>query len=496
VDEMNRPNSSNSSDATNSEAFELLALRYLDGLHTEEESRQLSEQLAASADRRELFAALSLEMAMLKEMSLGQIDDSQSPEAKNTEQAGLGRPLIFGDFDSAEPKTGDLWFSFSRPVYWAMVAAVVACGLGVWLVRSGFNKPLQGEVAAAKDGSSLDVAGVSLESGTTKLSLPKVGYAVFEGPAEFELLSPMRARLSSGRMKMRITEPMGRGFVVETPYGEVTDLGTEFGLDVGSKGKTGLVVFEGMVDLRMARESQDSPTFSRVERLVGGDGVTFDQVGQLDRIMSIATGKSATFQSGDELAAESSRSIIAGVSDNLRASDTKKFYEVVPGGFGEDVLAYVDRKYEWNGLDANGIPKFLVGGDYVLPFNDDKAKGIEITVTVARPATVYVLFDSRGKPPKWLSRDFVDTGLKVGMDENEPEYETRKSDFRPTSELGKGPGNSIDYSFSIWKRELAAPGTVVLGPRGGVRTGVRRRSMYGIVVTPLDAGTARLANAL
>lgn len=480
MDEISRPNSSDSGNFANNEAFELLALRYLDGLHTEEESRELSKQLASSPEKRDLFAALSLEMAMLKEMSLGQSSDSGSSEPKGAEPARLSRPLVFSDFDAAAPPAGNLWFSFYRPAYWALVAAVIVGGLSVWLLRSGLNQQ--------KDGPALDVAGVSLESGTTKLSLPKVGYAVFDGPAEFELLSPTRARLTSGRMKMRITEPMGRGFVVETPYGEVTDLGTEFGLDLSSKGRAGLVVFEGMVDLRVARESKQSSEFSRVERLVGGDGVTFDRGGQLDRIMSIATGKSATFQSADELLAKSSHSIIAGVSDNLRASDTKKFYEIVPGGFGEDVRAYVDREYEWNGLDEKGIPKFLLGGDYILPFNNDKAKDIEITVSIAKPATVYILFDGRDPPPRWLKRDFVDTGFKIGMDE----YEASQSDVRPTSKLGKGPGDSIDYSFSIWKRDLISPGKIVLGPRGGI---TKRRSMYGIVATPLEAGTAQLAKA-
>jgi hypothetical protein len=327
-----------------------------------------------------------------------------------------------------------------------------------------------------------------LSSGTAEVQLPGIGYVIVDGAAEFALIDPMRARLNHGRIKMRVTEKTGHGFVVETPFGNVTDLGTEFGLDVSGQGQAGVVVFDGAVDLQVA-ESSEKPGFSRTERLEQGEGLAFSEGGKLDRIVSIVTGQSATFQASDESLASSPQPLIAGVSDNLRASDTKKFYEIVPGGFGEDVRAFVDRAYEWNGIDDKGIPKCLRGGDYILPFNEDKAKDIEITVALARPAAVYVLFDGRGTPPKWLSRDFVDTGLQVGMDE----YETAASDVRPTSVLGKGPGNSIDYSFSVWKRELAAPGKVVLGPRGG---STKRRSMYGIVVAPLEAGTARLAQAL
>jgi hypothetical protein len=288
----------------------------------------------------------------------------------------------------------------------------------------------------------------------------------------------MRARLNSGRIKMRVTEASGRGFVVETPYGEVTDQGTEFGLDVSEKGKAGLVVFEGEVDLRVTEQQKEADSFSRVERLVGGDGVTFDRGGQLDRIMSIVTGKSPTFRSGEDSQDDDSEPLIASISDNLRASDTMRFYEIVRGGFGEDARAYVDRNYEWNGVDKNGMPSFLIGSDYVLPFNDDKGKQLKITLALARPTTVYVLFDDRGTPPKWLKDTFVPTGFRVGMDEDQgpPGYD------RPQLKIDRGPAKSVDYTFSVWKQDVAAPGKIELGSREGPRGA---RSMYGIVVVPL-----------
>jgi hypothetical protein len=262
--------------------------------------------------------------------------------------------------------------------------------------------------------------------------------------------------------------------VVETPYGEVTDLGTEFGLDVSETGKAGLVVFEGAVDLRMAQIAPEAEAM----RLVGGDGVTFGEGGEFDRIMSIVTGNSATFQPADESPAGDAKPLSAAISDNLRASDTKRFYEIVRGGFGEDARAYVDRKYEWNGIDENGIPEFLLGADYVLPFNDDKGKRLEITLTIARPSTIYIMYDDRGPPPKWLRNNFVDTGYDVGMDEDEGPIANR----RPEMSIDRGPGKSIDRVFSIWKCEVTAPRKIVLGSSGGTRGA---RSMYGIAFVPL-----------
>ena len=87
--------------------------------------------------------------------------------------------------------------------------------------------------------------------------------------------------------------------------------------------------------------------------------------------------------------------MITAVSDNVRSLETAKYYRVIPDGFREDCRAYVDRLHEWNGVDERGLPPFLVGGDYVMTFNDDKiTTEIEIAVS-ARPAGNAVRADRR-----------------------------------------------------------------------------------------------------
>src|SRR5262245_24581535 len=51
-------------------SFELLALRYLDGLCNVEEARQLSEQLASSDDKRDQFVALCMQAGVIGEMGI------------------------------------------------------------------------------------------------------------------------------------------------------------------------------------------------------------------------------------------------------------------------------------------------------------------------------------------------------------------------------------------------------------------------------------------
>lgn len=476
--EGNQPNSPPPDERAAIEAFGLRALRYLDGLVTEEEAQLLNKELAARAEFRELFAAISVEAGVLNEELLttggaGEVSDSVSAWTQSN------MLVKFGQLRAAPRKGG--WRS-SRRGHWVLAASLFVSAVAIWMLRGNAPDQPQANVTPNTTPPS-EIYSSHLVSGTTRITLPKVGYVIVEGPAEFNLLSPMRARLNSGRIKMRVTEESGHGFVVETPYGEVTDLGTEFGIDMSEKGKAGLVVFEGKVDLRVAEQEKPTATFSRVERLVGGDGVTFDRIGQLDRIMSIVTGENSTFQRENENHPENEGALITGIRDNLRTSDTKRFYEVVRAGFGEDARAHVDRNYEWNGLNEVGLPAYLVGADYILPFNDDKRLPLSITLSLARPATVYILFDDRGTRPTWLADKFVHTGDYVGMDEDGgPPSHVRKE-----SQLGRGPAKSVDYVFSVWKQDVAVTGEIELGSREGPKGA---RSMYGVVVVPLKTAPA------
>ena len=144
--------------------------------------------------------------------------------------------------------------------------------------------------------------------------------------------------------------------------------------------------------------------------------------------------------------------VIASVSDNIRLHDTAKYNRVIPAGFEEDCRAYVDREHEWNGLDKHGLPSFLVGGDYVMTFNEDKtATELALTVQLAQPANLYVLIDNRVPPPEWLTRDFVDTNVDVGLDEVHSHVNI---------ETATGAGKSLDQFYSVWKREVHEPTSI------------------------------------
>ena len=96
-----------------------------------------------------------------------------------------------------------------------------------------------------------------------------------------------------------------------------------------------------------------------------------------------------------------------------------------------------------------GMPGYLLGADYVKTFNDDKInREVEIRLTLARPAILYVLLDKRSPVPDWLRARFFNTGDEIGLDGG------KYSRFGERKYIAAGAGKSIDDVFTIWRLDV------------------------------------------
>jgi ferric-dicitrate binding protein FerR (iron transport regulator) len=320
-------------------------------------------------------------------------------------------------------------------------------------------------------GTRLGLSQLRCRSGTLKLAFDRGAQVTLEGPADLRVLSDMRLRAGRGRITARV-DVGAKGFTIETPSTLVVDQGTEFGVEVDDAGQTGVVVFAGLVDLAR-RGSAESATPTPIKRLGQGEGMRINLTGSLSRIVAVehrpGDDEWSIGPSGDRDA------VIRSVRDNIRGLGSAKYYQVVHHGLDDDVLAYVDRLHEWNGLDPSGLPEFLRGADYIMPFNHDKfMSDLQVTVEAARAATLYIFFDNREAIPAWLSERFADTGVDIGLDEC-------SSPKGVPLAAARGPGLSIDHRFSVWKCALARDESIQLGAMG---TGKNAKAMYGIAAVP------------
>jgi len=321
-----------------------------------------------------------------------------------------------------------------------------------------------------------DVIGVT--SGKLNLLYSHGSTVVLHSPAAYQLISDKKALLLGGCLTASVPEA-GIGFSVITPRATVVDLGTDFGVEVNNDSTTDVVVFKGKVDVVYHDQRIDS------QRLHIGEGVHLDATGTASRIVSIAN---STY-SIQPLPEPSRPVVITEVRDNIERDSSLHYYEIVHGGMGEDVLTYVDRRHEYNGITQEGIPSYLVGGDYVKTFNSDKVnRDIRLNVILAAPARLYILFDDRLTTPVWLRDGFRDTGDDIGMERGDSFIDGERHYGKAV--LNVGPGNGVDDIYSVWVRDVPHPGVVALGSLSLSEAEVELKalgfSMYGIVAIPLE----------
>lgn len=341
------------------------------------------------------------------------------------------------------------------------------------------------------------------ESGSIEITFDAGVQLIVEGPAEMDVVAAKRIRVAKGKFIARVNSN-GSGFAIETPSGVIVDQGTEFGLDVAPEGEVKVIVFQGMVDVYHQQDPKNPQEFSTSTKPISlgtGEGMLFCTNGESEPVLSIKSDYFLRAALDRPPVAPQAQPLITGVRDNVRDVQAKKFYEIVPRGFGEDARAFVDRSHEWNGLTSDGLPDFLIGGDMIRTFNMDKyLDDFQMTVTVSFQARFFVLLDRRSVVPDWLERDFMKTPYLVGLDEGvSPEYYEGQYDYlkRNTPEEripanltqnrlnATGPGNSIDNIFTVWERKSTEPGKVVLGGISRQIDGNRNlQCFYGIVAVP------------
>ena len=89
----------------------------------------------------------------------------------------------------------------------------------------------------------------ALASGLMEITYDSGARVILQGPVAYEATSTNGGFLSAGKLTGKMENETAKGFVVRTPTAIVTDLGTEFGVEVGSNGAMDAQVFAGRVEI-------------------------------------------------------------------------------------------------------------------------------------------------------------------------------------------------------------------------------------------------------
>ena len=125
------------------------------------------------------------------------------------------------------------------------------------LTRS-FGAAWEESADAPAPGQAFSVGRHQLVLGIAEITFRHGAVAVFEAPADLEILGPDRVFVHSGQVVVQ-AEGKARGFVVETRQTTVVDQGTEFGVVVSPSSDTEVHVFAGSVVTRQKASGERAP---------------------------------------------------------------------------------------------------------------------------------------------------------------------------------------------------------------------------------------------
>jgi hypothetical protein len=251
------------------------------GVASDEQLRALHELLRHDpAARDEYLIRVELHSRLASDPELFAPTDREIPGSVRLVAGTELSPLFRTDPDAGRARTRQ----------WNWVMGLAACFalllVGGWLLRHGLFGDRLGATSHAVAmlnrvvnarwnpadrtpslGGPLEPGRLRLDSGLAQIIFYDGARVVIEGPAEFQLVSSSKAVLAGGKLTAEVP-PQARGFRVDSPRIAVTDLGTSFGLNVGSE-RTELHVFAGKVEFKADSGGAD-------QNLQGGKGAILE----------------------------------------------------------------------------------------------------------------------------------------------------------------------------------------------------------------------------
>lgn len=153
----------------------------------------------------------------------------------------------------------------------ASVATLTSSDDARWDTPGGAYAPSTGDTLVA--GQRL-----TLTAGFAEITTNRGAIAFIQAPASIEFTdSPNGLRLHEGKLLGICETESSKGFLVQTPSIDVTDLGTRFGVSVDQAGEALVEVFDGLV---LAKPNTIDQSISTARELGVGESMAVDHTGQ------------------------------------------------------------------------------------------------------------------------------------------------------------------------------------------------------------------------
>ncbi len=244
-------------------------------------------------------------------------------------------------------------------------------------------------------------------------------------------------------------------------------LGTSFSVSLSPDGNTDVAVFDGEVVLY--RPNATKAAADKMANLREGEALRVNSRYEMRRLQAISlTDGALAITQGTR-----KRAVVTRVADNVTEADFHRFYSIHVGAMGPGARPYSTlSKPRWQAVEKMAFPEELIGADVVGTFSADRHdRELNLTLTLAKDATLYVMHDSRAEVPNWLQEGFQKTEHKLQCG---PWVKAGGI----TQQAPKSPDGEGWILFNVWKKDAPA-GTVTLGSPHPTKD-TRSLAMYGI----------------
>ena len=122
----------------------------------------------------------------------------------------------------------------------------------------------------------------ALASGLMEITYDTGAKVILQGPVTYEVESTNGGFLPIGKLTGKVENEVARGFSVRTPTAIVTDLGTEFGIEVDRSGVTESHVFRGAIKVQVESAPGSDQNESRTVDLKENESIRVEKASAAD----------------------------------------------------------------------------------------------------------------------------------------------------------------------------------------------------------------------
>ena len=209
-----------------------------------------------------------------------------APSVETEKPAATPSPATKTPAPASSAKKYRFWMYTSLAASAALIALLLYARVSDWLIprevatlTSGIKAQWDGAGNTIDLGQRLSTkTPLRLNKGLAELVFDEGAKVVVEAPAAFELRGEDRIMVQSGRVTTLVSET-AQGFRVDTPTSRVTDLGTEFGVQVSNRGDTVVQMYQGRARLALKSVRKKNVLIQRGQaRQVNAGGTTIKEI--------------------------------------------------------------------------------------------------------------------------------------------------------------------------------------------------------------------------